>query len=221
VATSDEMRELVEGLSNDPRRPVRGFMGAVGERVPLPSCHLTLAAWATEIAESVHSRFGDEVAVTVGALSFPGRTFSPKGGGVVVYRPPENLPRLGPEQVAASLSGELAVRSGFDVVSELQLRNLGTRELTIWTNGNLTARFLDPTSGEIVGGFTGAQELPGILFHAAPGETIVVPLLVGTNSLVPALGYAIPPGQWAIDAVLDLGNEGRYVTPTVPITVLP
>jgi len=222
VAASDEIRELVARLRDDPGRPIRGFSAAVGERVPSPSCHLTLAAWATELAESVRSRFGSEVAVTVGALSFPDRTFLSAGGGdVVVHRPPENLPRLSSEEVAVSLEGELSVRSGFDVMSEMQLRNLGARELTIRTNRNLTARVLDPTTLEVVGGFTGAQALPGRNFHAAPGEMIVIPLLVGTTSLVPALGYAIPPGNWAIDAVLDLGNGGRYVTATVPITVLP
>lgn len=106
-------------------------------------------------------------------------------------------------------------------MSQLQLRNLAKRELTIRTNGTLTARVLDPTSGEIVGGFTGAQTMPGVLIALVTGETASVPLLVGTTSLVPALGYAIPPGHWAIDAVLDLGDEGRYVTPKLPITVLP
>lgn len=88
MGTFDELRELVDELRDDRRRPVRGLSGVVGERVPSPSCHLNLAAWATEIAETVHSRFGEDVAVTVGALSFPDQTFPTSGGGVVVHRPP-------------------------------------------------------------------------------------------------------------------------------------
>jgi hypothetical protein len=129
--------------------------------------------------------------------------------------------RLRIDEVAVSLRDELEVRSGFDAISELQLRNLGSRELTIRTNGNLTARVLDPVSGEVVGGFVGAQPTPGVVFRLVAGETTSVPLLLGTTSFVRALGYAIPPGQWTFDAVLDLGDSGRYVTPQLPFTVVP
>jgi len=48
-----------------------------------------------------------------------------------------------------------------------------------------------------------------------------VRLLSVTASFASELGYAIPRGQWVFDAVIDLGDEGRYVTPHLPITVLP
>jgi len=48
-----------------------------------------------------------------------------------------------------------------------------------------------------------------------------VRLLSVTASFASELGYVIPPGQWVFDAVIDLGDEGRYVTPHLPITVLP
>jgi hypothetical protein len=48
-----------------------------------------------------------------------------------------------------------------------------------------------------------------------------VRLLSVTASFASELGHAIPPGQWVFDAVIDLGDEGRYVTPHLPITVLP
>ncbi len=129
--------------------------------------------------------------------------------------------RLRLDEVAVSLQDEPEVRSGYDLVSELKLRNLGTRELTIRTNGNLTARVLDRVSGEVVGGFVGAQPMPGVVFHLVAGESTSVPLLPGTTSFVRTLGYAIPAGQWAFDAVLDLGDSGRYVTPQLPFTVVP
>ena len=52
MATSDEMRELVDRLRDDPGSPIRGFSAAVGERAPTPSCHLTLAARSIEIVDS-------------------------------------------------------------------------------------------------------------------------------------------------------------------------
>ena len=54
-----------------------------------------------------------------------------------------------------------------------------------------------------------------------PGDTASVRLLSVTASFASELGYVIPPGQWVFDAVIDLGDEGRYVTPHLPITVLP
>ncbi|HEY5273125.1 MAG TPA: hypothetical protein VIJ34_07820 [Acidimicrobiales bacterium] len=215
----DELRAFVDELRDDPRRPIRGFVDVASERSPSPRCQLTLAAWATEIASEVHARFGGAVAVTLGALPFP--YASSPAGGVVVHRPPRHLLRLRIDEVAVSLRDELEVRSGFDAISELQLRNLGRRELTVRTNGNLTARVLDPVSGEVVGGFVGAQPTPHVVFRLVAGETTSVPLLLGTTSFVRTLGYAIPAGQWAFDAVLDLGDSGRYVTSQLPFTVVP
>ena len=54
-----------------------------------------------------------------------------------------------------------------------------------------------------------------------PGDSASVRLLSVTASFASELGYVIPPGQWVFDAVIDLGDEGRYVTPHLPITVLP
>ena len=68
------------------------------------------------------------------------------------------------------------------------------------TNGQLTANIADPNTGRAVGGYTGAQILPLIPFTAAPGDTVRIPLLVGTASYDPALGYAVPAGRWALFA---------------------
>lgn len=86
------------------------------------------------------------------------------------------------------------------------------------TNGMVTARVVDPGTGEVVGGYAGAQTMPLVRFQAEPGQSVTIPLLVGTASSVPELGYAVPPGSWAIDAVLKL-EDGTYRTPRFPLTV--
>jgi hypothetical protein len=79
--------------------------------------------------------------------------------------------------------------------------------IVICTNGQVTAQVVDPRTRAVVGGFAGGQILPGVYFRAAPGETVVVPVLVGTASFLPDVGYAIPAGEWAIQVVLELADD--------------
>jgi hypothetical protein len=39
--------------------------------------------------------------------------------------------------------------------------------------------------------------MPMIMFRVAPGTTERIPLLIGTASFQPELGYTVPPGSWA------------------------
>ena len=207
---------MVSELGDDPRRPLRGFVGAVGGRPPSPPCQLSLAAWAIEIAESIAARFGDDVSLTVGALHFPDRTLP--DGRLHDQQATARLPRL-PDDVEVTLPVPLVVRSGFDERAEVEFHNHRPDELVIHTNGVLTARVVVPSTGEVVGGFYGWQTVPLVVFRCAPGERVSVPLLVGTTSFVPSLGYAIPPGSCAVEAVVDLHGRGRFVTSRLPITV--
>jgi hypothetical protein len=69
----------------------------------------------------------------------------------------------------------------------------------------------------------GAQQLPLVIFRVPPGQTGQVPLLIGTASFMPRLGYTIPPGDWGIQATLTLGphsrDSPRRRTPILPLTV--
>jgi hypothetical protein len=96
------------------------------------------------------------------------------------------------------------VRSGQALRHGLLVRNLIPQELTIATNGQVTAVMVDPRTGQVAGGFAGFQTLAGIYFQAAAGVTERIPLLIGTASSVPDLGYTIPPGSWGIQIPLDL-----------------
>ncbi len=75
------------------------------------------------------------------------------------------LPRLEAGEVEVPLASEVRVRSGFVETAELSVRNLGVRELSIRTNGNLITRVVDPASGE-VGGCWGGQMAPFVVFRA-------------------------------------------------------
>jgi hypothetical protein len=183
-----------------------------------PPFTIRLAPWAAATAEELHQQFGDDIELTVGALAYPPGRQPPRPP---VTGPPADL--LDPDEIAAELAGPAVVSSGHTLRHGLLLRNLTGRDLQIATNGQVTAAVVDPHSGEVVGGYAGFQNLPLIIFRVAPGQTGQVPLLIGTASRTPRLGYTIPPGDWGIQATLTLGphprDSPRRRTPVLPLTI--
>ncbi len=181
---------------------------------------IQLAPWAEAEAGELSRQFGDAVNLTVGALPYP------------PDRPPARRPSPGPGRVAdlldpqeaeIELDGPAIVRSGHTLRHGLLVRNRSGAELAIATNGHVTAAVVDPDSGEVVGGFSGWQTLPGVMFRVTPGGTERIPLLIGTASTTARLGYAVPPGTWGVQATLDLvpdsGERIRRRTPVLPLTI--
>jgi hypothetical protein len=121
------------------------------------------------------------------------------------------------------LDGPATVRSGQTLRHGLLVRNLTGQELTIATNGQVTAVVVDPRTGQVIGGFAGAQTLVGIYFRVAAGVTERIPLLVGTASFAPDLGYTLPSGSWGIQVPLnlqlDLLTSQPRLTPVLPVTI--
>jgi hypothetical protein len=104
------------------------------------------------------------------------------------------------------------------------VRNITDQEIKIVTNGMVTAVVIDPETREVVGGFSGAQILPMILFRVMPGQTERIPLLIGTASFSPRLGYAVPAGDWGIEATITIGGDDPRDsvdrrTPMLPVTI--
>jgi hypothetical protein len=222
MGTRDELRLVLRELSERQPQPLPSSPGLDGEHNMLPPFRIELAAWAVESAAELHRQFGDDVELTVGQLPYPpgrpsSRPRSPRS-------PSDPPPLLDPGEVTVTLDGPAVVRSGHELRHGLLLLNHAGAELEVATNGGLTAGVLDPATGERVGGFAGWQTAPLIIFRAAPGETVRIPLLVGTTSSVPQLGYAIPPGDWLLEARVTLGPHPRESpvrrTPPLPLTII-
>lgn len=182
-----------------------------------PPFTISLQPWATSAAEELHRQFGDNVTLTVGVLSYPPGAPRPRAANPVADL-------LNPTEITAELDGPAVVQSGQTLHHGLLLHNATDRELQVRTNGSLTAVIVDPHTGDVVGGFAGAQTLPLVIFRIAPGQTARVPLLIGTASCTHRLGYAVPPGDWAFRVTLSLGpvqnDSGRRRTPALPLTVI-
>jgi len=74
--------------------------------------------------------------------------------------------------------------------------------------------------GPAVGGFCGAERAVLVRLPLPAGEVTPFPLLVGTASFVPDLGYAVPPGEWAMTVELELSDRRRVRTASLPLRVI-
>lgn len=203
---------IFEELGFGPDKPLRGLSGPGGGAFRV---HVDLAAYAEEAARRLVERYGDAVEVRVGVLGYP----VDLGEGRLAPRASQELPL--DDTVGIHSVWPLVVRSGYDLDSELLITNHGPSSLVVESWGKEIGRVLDPARGEVVGGFSGGHPLPLVRFTASPGESVTVPLIVGTASYRRSLGYAVPPGEWAVEVVLDLGTNRRRRAPLLPLHVTP
>jgi hypothetical protein len=161
-----------------------------GRVPPVPPFRIGLAPWAVTPAAELHRQFGDDVELTVGALPYPpGAQPRPRPATTSLPGP------LDSRENTVELDGPAVVRSGHTLRHRLLVRNLSGCELQIATNGQVTAAVVDPQTGEVVGGFSGSLTWPLVIFRVAAGATEPIPLLIGTASYTPRLGYAVPAGN--------------------------
>jgi hypothetical protein len=171
-----------------------------------PPVEIQLAADAQPVAADLHATYGTFVSLRLGALPYP------PGPGDDRARQVRQLDmgrRMETTDLRVELDGALSVRSGADASHRLLISNLTQAPITIHTSGYVSAEVVDPSTGAVVGGSTKPSHAVLVPFTVEPGDTIRVPLLVGTESFQPHLGYALPPGQWALIAYLDLHSDER------------
>jgi hypothetical protein len=213
----DELKPVIARLLDQQPGALASYPLPDFDLVGPPPIEIRLGPWAADVAEQLHRQFGDDVELTVGLLPYPpGRPARTRRQST-----PGDLPDLlDPDEVTVTLDEIALVSSGHTLHHHLTVHNLTGSELLL-TNGQGTV-VVDPQTGETVGGFSGAQTLSLKFFRVSPGGSTRIPLLIGTASSRPQLGYAIPPGEWGIQATLTLSShssESRRRTPILPLTV--
>lgn len=212
-----QVREEILRLSRLEPEVLTAYTGPDTEPEPNPPFTIRLTSSSLSIAEELHRRFGSDVSLRVGALAYPPDPEHSQDPYAPTLREPVALDHA-LEGIEVTLDGPLAVTSGATVEHGLLVTNRGSHEFTVNTNGQLTAHIVDPADGSHIGGTSGYQRLPLVTFSIAPGATKRIPLLVGTDSYVPRLGYTIPPGRWGLTA--DLGDRGTLSTPLLAFDVI-
>lgn len=186
-----------------------------GDEDRQPPIEIHLESFATATAEELHRRFGDDLELVVGSLTFPERQpWRPRPAGHA-----DSAPAMDPSVFTVELAGPVTVTSGHSTEGALRVHNNSSDPVGIVTNGQVTARVVDPVSGLTVGGFAGAQRLPRVVFGIAPGDTESIPMLVGTAGSSPNIGYTVPAGKYAVQVVLELEDGRVMLTPPLPVTV--
>jgi hypothetical protein len=210
---TDEIRAMATAAGPGDLGVFSGWGGTAGGKVGV-----RLRGDGEGVAAQLVERFGDAVDITVGFLRFPGRVFpvstEPRFAAADRPRPP-----LLRSHLSLTAVGDLMVRSGADLWSTARLSNDGSAEVVVKTNGQLTPVVVDPQTDEVVGAFSGVQTLPLVRFAAPAAGSVEIPLRIGTASTVPMLGYAVPPGRWAVEVALALGDGGVFRAPPLPLTV--
>lgn len=212
-----ELRVVLRGLGARLPCPLERWPDPDAEH-DLP-VQVVLAPWASDVAAQLLGRFGEDVVLTVGFLAYPSGRLLDRGGEVGSPPQPSTDPLLDPTDVEVTVARRLDVRSGHDLRAEVRVANHRSSPLVVSTNGSIVARVLDPSTGEVVGGFSGTVVMPLVSFTVEPGAAVAVPLTVGTASCARRLGYAVPPGEWAVEVVLELG-DGPHRAPPLPLRVV-
>jgi hypothetical protein len=218
VTVWDELKVVLVRLREEQPRVLMSFPMPEVDKGRVPPFRIDLAPWAVTTAEELHRQFGDDVELRVGALPYPP---GPEPRPRPVTAPLPDL--LDSREITVELDGPAVVRSGHTFRHGLLVRNLSGRDLQIATNGQVTAAVVDPQTGEVVGGFSGWEALPLVIFRVAASAAERIPLLIDTGSFTPRLGYVVPAGEWGIQATLTLGphprDSPRRRTPILPFTI--
>jgi hypothetical protein len=211
----EEIRQAIAARYRELMRSVGRGAGVI---------HLALRADGQDAAAEVLAEYGELVEITVGLLPYPDRF----GGD------PMCEPLVGPiagdsQLVAVAQLAANSVRSGLDFRGTVTVRNTGADAFDFQSGPRHAAVVFKPGSGSPSGFWTGGMDAVGFGKLLPPGESVELELVGGTASCDPALGYALPPGQYEVRVPVVLltshdnaPTEVAYIlSEAVPLTIVP
>ena len=215
-------RELSPQLEQLRTRGVLSSGGSLGLQLQLPPWRVSLNAYAVSDAIALHGQYGSLLSLRVGFLAYP-----PDGVVPVPRLERERTMPADPQLISAELDRPAVVASGRTARHELLVTNRSDTTVTVCTGDTLRTEIADPQSGVAVGGVSGGRRALGRHYEIGPRLTRAVPLLIGTASFAPELGYAVPAGDWSLRIVLRLRDGDRQTVrptrrvllPPLPVTI--
>ncbi len=180
--------------------------------------NVAFVATAEAVAAQWHRRYGDALHIQVGNLAYPAVTTPGPN-----REAPTSTITLDEIELSVHLDAS-EVASGENMAGKLVLHNRGDVPVPIDSGQPLVGMVVRPSTGEVVGGFSGAIAGVGWFAELYPGDEASLSVLVGTASCRPDIGYLLPAGQY--EAVVPLrphrDDTGRFdvvVAPPVAITL--
>ena len=173
-----------------------------------------LRADVESVAQDLVARYGDVVSITLGNLPYPastGATSGATGACTADVTGPTDLNGL-----RADLSfPNPTVHSGQDIGGTVTVTNTGNAPATFQSGSPLVGWVVQPGTTSVVASYTGGIAGVGVGGTLAPGESSEIPVLVGTASCGPGVGYALPPGQYDVLVPVVVLYPQRAGDPTV------
>lgn len=217
-ATELRLEQIQEALATR----YRELMRSVGRGAGV--IHLVLRADGQDAAAEVLAEYGELVEITVGLLPYPDRFGGDPACEALVG------PIAGDSQLVAVAHVEArSVRSGLDFRGTVTVRNTGADAFDFQSGPRHAAVVFKPGSESPSGFYTGGMDAVGFGKRLAPGESVDLELVGGTASCDPALGYALPPGQYEVRVPVVLltlhdtaPTDVSYIlSDAVPLTIVP
>lgn len=182
-----------------------------------PPFYIELAAWAIDVAAMLHAKYGSLVDLRVGAMTFPARQLWVTGHARQLHGAPAEPAGLDVEPLSP-----LSVRTGRFTKEDVLVTNHAAHTQVLATGGDLRSAVTDSSdsSGSVVGRYVGPHTAKRVEFWIEPHQSRPVPVLIGTASMVPDLGYAVPPGQWGLVIELQTDSGSLQLAP-LELTITP
>jgi len=222
VVRTDHTEQQIETINAEMGALVarsRGQVESAGEGFAVVD--ISLAPGREDLAASYTRRFGSAMAITVGALPYV-----PRGCGP----PPQafRCPDLaGAEPASAGLSVTVVVDtpdlSRYETGrAHLIIRNTGGSTFTMDVGQPIVGQMTRPGTTHVIGGFVGGIGGTGEEVHLGPGQDASVPVTFGTARCDGLAGTAVPPGRYAVRAILrpeTTPSEPAYLSAEAAVTV--
>ena len=186
---------------------------------------VALRADGESMADELVARYGNLAEIRVGLLSFPDKQL-PEGGGCDL--PVDQILDDSPLRATLQLEPD-PVHPGADFQGSVRVTNVGLTTFDFQTGASMPAFVFRPGEPDVIGRYVGGFDALGAGAVLDPLDFLDLRVVGGTASCDPALGYALPPGEYEARALVDQytmhdhapTEVGYIVSDAVPFTIVP